>query len=76
MLETLKIIYCHYDVNAELLFEFDTGDNRGHSKNCFWTRKGSQITTMVDGVVITLFEKCLRLSQYATDRKETSHTHS
>ena len=36
----------------------------------FWTREGSQIATtvvVVVGVIVTLFEKCLRLCQYATD---------
>jgi len=43
----------------------------------FWTLEGSQIaTTAVAEVVVTLFEKCLRLTEYASDRKETSHTHS
>ena len=39
--------------------------------------EGSQsaTTVVVVGVLVTLFEKCLRLCLYATDSHETSHGH-
>jgi len=42
--------------------------------NSFWTREGSQIAkTVVVGVVVTLFEKCLRLNTHRTVRKLRIH---
>ena len=50
--------------NANAVIDTVTEVRFAHTINgvTFWTRKGSHVATTAVGIVVTLFEKCLRLS--------------